>query len=64
MPPNHIGPRYVQSTILGTITTDATGELDILGHDGFALGMDGEDWCLGTDSLGEPPQPPANKALQ
>ena len=31
----------VKSDCLGTLTTDATGELDVLGHDGDALGVDG-----------------------
>ena len=26
---------------LGTLSTDAAGELDVLGHDGHTLGMDG-----------------------
>ena len=28
---------------LGTLSTDAAGELDVLGHDGDALGVDGSE---------------------
>ena len=28
---------------LGTLATDATGELDVLGHDGHALGVNGAE---------------------
>ena len=28
---------------LGTLSTDAAGELDVLGHDGDALGVDGAE---------------------
>ena len=31
----------LKSEDLGTLTTDATGKLDVLGHDGDALGVDG-----------------------
>jgi hypothetical protein len=31
----------VQKTCLGTFTTDTTGQLDVLGHDGDPLGVDG-----------------------
>ena len=34
-----LGPRVVSS--LSRLTTDAAGQLDVLGHDGDTLGMDG-----------------------
>jgi len=32
-----------EGDILGTFTTDAAGQLDVLGHDGDALGVDGAE---------------------
>ena len=33
--------RYRVASFLGTLSTDAAGELDVLGHDGDTLGVDG-----------------------
>ena len=36
-----VGGDYSKSNFLGTFTTDTAGKLDVLGHDGDTLGVDG-----------------------
>ena len=37
----NFGCVYAQAVILGTLSTDATGQLNVLVHDSDAAGMDG-----------------------
>ena len=35
------GTRHCQTTYLGALSADTAGELDVLGHDSYTLGVDG-----------------------
>ena len=43
---------------LESLSSDAASQLDVLGHDGDSLGVDGLDWCPQIDQLGKPCGPP------